>query len=186
LEIEKNVTLNGTARQIWQLLLDPQVMGACVPGMKSIEIISPVEYLAKMEVKISFLTAKFKIKTKIAEQDAPSFLQSEGNGEDSSIASSFKQTTRIWLTQRNFVEGEPVVESEPAQCDLRMLVDVTMLGRIGSFGLNAMKTKADLMWDEFIAKLRLQNLPIIATVEQIVEVVEPTVELILENKNAEL
>jgi uncharacterized protein len=186
LEIEKNVTLNGTARQIWQLLLDPQVMGACVPGMKSIDVISPVEYLAKMEVKISFLTAKFKIKTKIAEQDAPTFLQSEGTGEDSSIASSFKQTTRIWLTQRNFVEGEPTLGNEPAQCDLRMQVDVTMLGRIGSFGLNAMKTKADLMWDEFIAKLRLQNLPTISAVEPIVEVVEPTAEPISENKNAEL
>jgi uncharacterized protein len=169
LEIEKNVTLNGTAPQIWQLLLDPEVMGACVPGMKSIEVISPVEYLAKMEVKISFLTAKFKIKTKIALQEAPIFLQSEGTGEDSSIASSFKQTTRIWLTQKSVVEGEP------AQCDLRMLVDVTMLGRIGSFGLSAMKTKADLMWDEFIAKLRLQNLPI-----------NEPVDTALENKNAEL
>jgi uncharacterized protein len=150
-EIEKNVTLPGTAQQLWQLLLDPQVMGQCVPGMKSIEVISPTEYLAKMEVKISFLTAKFKIKTVIVEQDQPRFLKSQGSGEDSSIASSFKQTTCIWL---NDVSSEP---SSP-QCNLRMVVDVTMLGRIGSFGLSAMKTKADLMWDEFILKLRGQVL----------------------------
>jgi uncharacterized protein len=150
-EIEKNVTLNGTAQQLWQLLLDPQVMGQCVPGMKSIEVFSPTEYLAKMEVKISFLTAKFKIKTVIVEQDQPRFLKSQGSGEDSSIASSFKQTTCIWL---NDVSSEL---SSP-QCNLRMVVDVTMLGRIGSFGLSAMKTKADLMWDEFILKLRGQVL----------------------------
>jgi uncharacterized protein len=150
-EIEKNVTLPGTAQQLWQLLLDPQVMGQCVPGMKSIEVISPTEYLAKMEVKISFLTAKFKIKTVIIEQDQPRFLKSQGSGEDSSIASSFKQTTCIWL---NDVSSE----SSSLQCNLRMVVDVTMLGRIGSFGLSAMKTKADLMWDEFILKLRGQVL----------------------------
>jgi uncharacterized protein len=150
-EIEKNVTLAGTAQQLWQLLLDPQVMGQCVPGMKSIEVISPTEYMAKMEVKISFLTAKFKIKTVIVEQDQPRFLKSQGSGEDSSIASSFKQTTCIWL---NDVSSE----SSSPQCNLRMVVDVTMLGRIGSFGLSAMKTKADLMWDEFILKLRGQVL----------------------------
>jgi uncharacterized protein len=150
-EIEKNVTLTGTAQQLWQLLLDPQVMGQCVPGMKSIEVISPTEYLAKMEVKISFLTAKFKIKTVIIEQDQPRFLKSQGSGEDSSIASSFKQTTCIWL---NDVSNE----SSSPRCTLRMVVDVTMLGRIGSFGLSAMKTKADLMWDEFILKLRGQVL----------------------------
>jgi uncharacterized protein len=153
LEIEKNSILSGTPGQLWQLLLDPQVMGACVPGMKSIEVITSTEYMAKMEVKISFLTAKFKIKTVIAEQDRPRFLKSQGTGEDSSIASSFKQTTCIWLSPID-------VEANSPQCALRMLVDVTMLGRIGSFGLSAMKTKADLMWDEFILKLRAQTLPV--------------------------
>jgi uncharacterized protein len=150
MEIEKTVTLPGSPAQLWRLLLDPLVMGVCVPGMKSIEVVSELEYLASMEVKVSFLTAKFKIKTQITAQEMPSFLQSQGTGEDSSIASSFKQMTRIWLTDG--VEG---------YSNMRMLVDVTMLGRIGSFGLSAMKTKADLMWDEFIAKLRLQPLPLL-------------------------
>jgi uncharacterized protein len=165
-EIEKNVTLPGTAQQLWQLLLDPQVMGQCVPGMKSIEVISPTEYLAKMEVKISFLTAKFKIKTVIIEQDQPRFLKSQGSGEDSSIASSFKQTTCIWL---NDVSNE----SSSPQCNLRMVVDVTMLGRIGSFGLSAMKTKADLMWDEFILKSRGQALPVLTANEQVIQLPTP-------------
>jgi uncharacterized protein len=155
-EIEKYATLNGTPNQLWQLLLNPEVMGKCVPGMKSIEVVSSIEYLAKMEVKISFLTAKFKIKTTISEQDEPHYLHSIGTGEDSSIASSFKQSTRIWLTRR-MADANQVQE-----CDLRMLVDVTILGRIGSFGLNAMKTKADLMWGDFIGKLKMQTLPPVA------------------------
>jgi uncharacterized protein len=169
LEIEKNVTLFGTPQQLWLLLLNPQVMGVCVPGMKSIEVISPTEYLAKMEVKISFLTAKFKIKTVIAEQDEPKYLKSQGTGEDSSIASSFKQTTCIWLS-------DVTVDSHRPQCAMRMLVDVTMLGRIGSFGLSAMKTKADLMWDEFILKLRAQELPSMI-VPDVVHVAPPSAEL---------
>jgi uncharacterized protein len=158
LEIEKNVTLPGTPQQLWLLLLNPQVMGECVPGMKSIEVISPIEYLAKMEVKISFLTAKFKIKTVISEQEEPKYLKSQGTGEDSSIASSFKQTTCIWIS-------DTTRDSQNPQCALRMLVDVTMLGRIGSFGLSAMKTKADLMWEEFILKLRAQPLPVMVLPE---------------------
>ena len=70
MDIEKSVSLNASAEKIWALLLDPQVMGACVPGMKSIEVISDTEYLAEMHVKFSFLSAKFKLRTEVVEQEA--------------------------------------------------------------------------------------------------------------------
>ena len=34
-----------------------------------------------------------------------------------------------------------------------MRVDVDVLGRIGSFGLSAMRTKADRLWEEFVSNL---------------------------------
>ena len=78
MDIEKSLTLSAPAEQIWTLLLDPQVMGACVPGMKSIEVISGTEYLAEMHVKFSFLSAKFKLRTEVVAQDRPRYLRSQG------------------------------------------------------------------------------------------------------------
>jgi hypothetical protein len=54
------------------------------------------------------------------------------------VASSLKQTSEMWLAER-----------EGGGTELRMKVKVDVLGRMGTFGLGVMKTKADRMWDEF-------------------------------------
>ena len=152
MEIEKILTIAAPSAQVWQLLLDPTIMASCVPGMQSIDVISDTEYHAVMAVKISFLSAKFKLKTRIVEQRAPSYLRAEGTGEDASVASSLKQQTELFLA-----------DMPNGQTELRMKVKVDVLGRLGSFGLSVMKTKADRMWEEFgrnlVAKLEAGSTP---------------------------
>ena len=100
MEIEKTLGVPAPAARVWQLLLDPQAMSACVPGMQSIEVVSPTEYKALMAVKIAFVSAKFKLKTTIVEQRAPHYLRAEGTGEDASVASSLKQQSEMFLTEQ--------------------------------------------------------------------------------------
>ena len=47
--IEKTLTVSAPRERAWALLLDPQVMGGAVPGMKSIEVISPTDYVAERQ-----------------------------------------------------------------------------------------------------------------------------------------
>jgi len=152
-EIEKTMTGAAPAAQVWQMLLDPNVMGSCVPGMKSIEVVSDVEYIAQIHVKISFISAKFKLRTTIVEQRAPHYLRCEGTGEDTSVASSLKQQSELFLA-----------ELPDGRTELRMKVKVDVLGRLGTFGLSVMKTKADRMWEEFGQNLvaRLEGGPPVA------------------------
>ncbi|MGJ7508994.1 CoxG family protein [Variovorax sp. GT1P44] len=138
MEIEKTLTVAAPPQRVWAMLLDPQVMGGCVPGMQSIEVVSDVEYVALMHVKIAFVSARFKLRTTIVEQRAPSYLRAEGTGEDASVASSLKQQSEIFLA--------PTAEGGT---ELRIKVKVDVLGRLGTFGLSVMKTKADRMWEEF-------------------------------------
>ena len=138
MEIEKTLLLDAPPARVWALLLDPNAMGACVPGMESIEVVSDDEYVAVMKVKIAFISARFKLKTRIVERDEPRYLRAEGTGEDASVASSLKQNSEMWLQER-----------EGGGTELRMKVKVDVLGRMGTFGLGVMKTKADRMWDEF-------------------------------------
>ena len=138
MEIEKVMRVAAPAARVWDMLLDPQVMGGCVPGMKSIEVLSELEYVALIHVKISFISARFKLRTTIVEQRAPHYLRCEGTGEDAAVASSLRQQSEIFLA-----------ELPDGQTELRMKVRVDVLGRLGSFGLSVMKTKADRMWDEF-------------------------------------
>jgi carbon monoxide dehydrogenase subunit G len=143
MEIEKTLTVAAPCAQVWAMLLDPQVMGGAVPGMQSIEVISPTEYVAVMHQKISFISAKFRLRTHIVEQRAPEYLRAEGTGEDASVASSLKQQTEVFLTP-----------TSDGGTELRIKVQVDVLGRLGTFGLSVMKTKADRLWDEFGANLK--------------------------------
>lgn len=143
MEIEKRLTVAAAPAQVWALLLDPQVMAGAVPGMKSIEVISPTEYVAVMHQKISFISAKFKLRTRITEQRAPEYLCAEGTGEDASVASSLKQRSEVFLM--------PTADGGTELC---IKVSVDLLGRLGTFGLSVMKTKADRLWEEFGANLK--------------------------------
>lgn len=138
MEIEKVLQVDAPVQTVWEHLLDPRIMGQCVPGMQSIDVISDVEYLAVMAVKVSFISAKFRLRTVIVEQQPPHYLRCEGTGEDASVASSLKQQSELFLK-----------ELGPDCTEVRIKVSVDVLGRLGSFGLGMMKTKADRMWDEF-------------------------------------
>ncbi|NIF85865.1 4-hydroxybenzoyl-CoA reductase [Comamonas sp. Tr-654] len=142
MEIEKTLTVSAPPQQVWDLLLNPRIMAGAVPGMKSIEVISPTEYVAEMHQKISFISAKFKLKTRIVEQKAPEYMRVEGTGEDASVASSLKQTSEVFLTP-----------ATNGGTELRIKVNVDVLGRLGAFGLSVMKTKADRLWEEFGSNL---------------------------------
>jgi carbon monoxide dehydrogenase subunit G len=145
MDVEKTLTIAVRAQPVWESLLDPKVMGSCIPGMQSIEVLSDTEYLASIHVKLAFISAKFKMRTTITEMRAPAYLRSESTGEDTSVASTLKSTTEVFVT-----------ELGDGQTELRIKVKVDLLGRLGTFGMNAMKTKADRMWDEFARNLAAQ------------------------------
>jgi carbon monoxide dehydrogenase subunit G len=137
-EIEKTLTVAAPRARVWELLLDPKIMAGCVPGTQSVEVISDVEYVADVKVKISFIAARFKIRTKIVQSRPPEYLRMEGTGEDSSVASAMKQSSELFLTDLG-----------NDQTEIRIKATADVMGRLGSFGLSVMKTKADRMWDEF-------------------------------------
>ena len=145
MEIDKSLSLDASASRVWTLLLDPQAMGACVPGMESIEVLSPDEYKAVMKVKIAFVSARFTLRTRIVERREARYLKAQGMGEDAAVASSLKYTTEIFLADR-----------PDGGTDLQMKVHVDLLGRMGNFGFSVMKTKADRLWDEFGVQLAVQ------------------------------
>jgi carbon monoxide dehydrogenase subunit G len=138
MEVDKRIRLSASPAQIWQALLDPVLMPACVPGLESLEVVSPTEYLATVRVKVSFVTAAFRIRTSIVEQVEPRYLRSTGQGEDNALASSLRHDTEVMLEAQ--ADGGT---------ELRIRSTVDVLGKVGNLGLSAMKTKADRMWDAF-------------------------------------
>jgi carbon monoxide dehydrogenase subunit G len=137
-EFEKVTTVPGRAERVWRMLLDPQVMKACVPGMQTIDVLSEREYLVSIQIKVSFITARFKVRTTVVDMREPEYLRSDGAGEDATLTSSLQVASEVFLKQL----ADDTVE-------LRMRLKVQLFGRFGDFGMNIVKTKADRMWEEF-------------------------------------
>jgi uncharacterized protein len=137
-EIEKTMVVAASIDRLWPVLLDPKIMAGCVPGVQSVELVSDSEYLTDIKVKISFVSAHFKMRTTILETRPPHYLRCEGTGEDSSLASAVKQISEMFLT-----------EHPAGGTQLRVKAKTEVFGRLGSFGLGVMRIKADRMWEEF-------------------------------------
>lgn len=142
MEFEFSHVFDVPPEQLWSVLLDPDEMAKCVPGMKSVEVLSDTEYRARIQIKIAFISAKFDIRTVITETRVPEYLRCETSGEDSSVGSSVKSVSEMVLTPQ-----------DGGGTQLRITSSATVLGRLGTLGLNPMRTKAARMWEQFCENL---------------------------------
>lgn len=142
MEIELTHVFDATPEQLWEILLDPVVMAGCVPGTQNVEVLSPVEYAVQLKVKIAFIKARFNISVRVTESDPPRLLRCQTAGEDKSVASSVKSENEMVLTP---LDG--------GGTELRAKSVATVFGRLGTLGLNPMRTKAERMWAEFCTNI---------------------------------
>lgn len=138
MNVEKKLVIHAAKDKLWPILLDPKEMAPCVPGIQSVDVISDTEYLSVMKVSFAFISATFTVRTHIVEARPPVYLRAEGAGEDSKIASSMK-----------FVAEMNLIDLDDGSTELVVNGKADVFGRLGTFGLTAMKTKIDRLWDEF-------------------------------------
>jgi carbon monoxide dehydrogenase subunit G len=142
MELEFRHRFDAAPETLWAVLLDPDRVGACVPGMQAVTVISDMEYRARIRVKIAFISAHFDIRTVITQAEPPAFLRAEASGEDGKIGSSVKAQVEMRLSPQGGGGTELCVH---ARADV--------LGRLGTLGLNPMRTKAEGMWSQFCEAL---------------------------------
>ena len=143
MEIDKTLELNKPIDQAWAALMDPQLMGACVPGVERVEVLDADHFRVTVAVKVSYIKARFTVNLAVTERRAPHTLRSEGTGDEDSLTSHIRQTTQLEL--------EPFGDE---QTRLRMKASVDVFGRLGTFGHGIIRSKADQLWKEFAGNLK--------------------------------
>jgi carbon monoxide dehydrogenase subunit G len=138
MEFEQTTVVPAPIARVWQVLLDPAAMSACVPGVETVDVLDATHFVVTIHVKVAFVSARFKVNVTITESQPPTYLRLVGAGDEAGMASSLRQTCELFLTDR----GDGTTE-------VRGLMHVEVLGRLGTFGSTVMRTKADRMWGEF-------------------------------------
>lgn len=140
--IEGKFTVKAPIQKLWNMLLEPETLGACLPGAEKIEKIDEKTYDAIVKQKVGPIKVKLSFRNVLTKVEAPTHLELEGEGEDMTKLGHMKQKTTLDL--RDLGSGEVEVSYKS---------DVAIVGKLAMFGDRIMKSKAKDVEKEFTKNL---------------------------------
>jgi carbon monoxide dehydrogenase subunit G len=135
--IEGKFTLDAPIQQVWDFLLDPETLITCIPGAEKMEAVDDTTYESVVKQKVGPISVTFRFTTNLVEMDPPRYLKATGTGEEVHKAGTFSQRTTVNLTE----VSENSVEVSYSS-------NVSLVGRLSTFGDRIMRAKAKEMGEE--------------------------------------
>lgn len=140
--IEGKFTVKAPIQKLWDFLLDPSVLLACIPGAEKIERVDEKTYDAVVKQKVGPISVKFKFRNILTKVEPPKHVEFEGEGEDAMKAGHFIQKTAVDLT-----------ETAGGVVEISYKTDVAISGRLAMFGDRIMRAKAKSMQEDLTRNL---------------------------------
>lgn len=141
--LEGKLRLKAPIHKLWDTLLEPETLQACIPGAEKIERLDERTYDCLIKQKVGPISVRFKFKNILTKIEAPNHIEMQGEGEDIGKAGRFSQKTSIDLKECN--EGE---------VEISYKCDASIVGKLAMFGDRIMRAKAKSVESEFTAALR--------------------------------
>ncbi len=143
MKIEGVFTIAASRPVVWRHITDPEIMGRCIPGCKSIAVTGEDSYQANIEVKLGPIKAKFNVEVEVTEEVEPDHILSHTRGEEGSRASVISADNILKLS-----------DGESGGTDVFYSSDVMVSGRLGKYGHGIMKKVAGNLSEKFADKFR--------------------------------
>ena len=143
MKIDASFIVHASRDRVWAAITDPSRVAPCIPGCESIEIIDPGRYRARVAVSVGPIKAAFNLEVNVTEETPPSFAASTTRGEEGTRASV--------LTAHNELH---LAALEDGMTEVRYVSDISIVGRLGRFGLGVMKKRATALGDAFAEAFR--------------------------------
>jgi carbon monoxide dehydrogenase subunit G len=141
--IEDHFSIAASRERVWQAIRSPDIVASCVPGCHDVEVISPTCYRAKIRVQLGPIKAEFCIDIDVVSEIELEEVRSRSRGEEGGRASSLSSENLLRLS---------AIDAETTE--LHYSSDVSLVGRLGKFGLGIMKKKAESLGHDFARAFR--------------------------------
>lgn len=141
--LEGKFSIKASIQELWDTMLKPETLRACIPGAEKIEQLDEKTYDCVVKQKVGPISVHFKFKTILAKVDPPTHAELEGEGEDIGKAGRFVQRTNIDLKK---IEGGEV--------EISYRCDANIVGKLAMFGDRILRAKAKKLEKEFTENLR--------------------------------
>ncbi len=142
---QDTVAIEAPATKVWEFLLDPRCIAACMPGVENVTQIDDRTFDAQIVMAVGPMTGKFTFRAHILESNPPTELTAHVDGVDS--------VTKSALTVAMAMTLEPRAATTTALA-YRATVDVK--GRLAILGEMVLRATAALMVQECTRRLQAQ------------------------------
>jgi hypothetical protein len=139
------VVLCAPAAVVWDRLLDPHTLAACIPGAEEVTQLDARTFSAAIQASVGPISGKFAFRAQIVDCQPPSQLTARVEGVDSVTRSTVHSDTVLTL--------EPL---GPAETALRYQATVQIHGRLAILGEMVLRTTAALLLAECARRLQEQ------------------------------
>jgi carbon monoxide dehydrogenase subunit G len=87
MELAGEYTFALPRERVWELMLDPATLKACLPGCERLDVVGPDEYAATMKIGIAMIKGTFTGKVKISDKVEPDHytMSIEGAGPQGQV-----------------------------------------------------------------------------------------------------
>ncbi len=133
MEFSGTVEIPASRAKVFAFVTDPDKVGACGPGVESIEVVDPTHFKAKAKVGVGFITARFVVDLEIAEQQPPDMAVIKAHGQ--APGSAVDAVGRMTLA-----DG-----AEPNTTTMQWSADVNLSGMLASVGARMVEGTANKM-----------------------------------------
>ena len=141
--LEEKFLVKAPVQKVWDFLMNPAELCACIPGCEKVEPIDERSYASVVKVKVGPLSATFEFNTEITEMSPPFHLKSVGSGADIRKLGNFRQETVVDFR-----------EISPGETEIYYRSEVQVVGKLATFGEKVMRAKAKQLGQEFVNAVR--------------------------------
>lgn len=140
MEFSGTFEVEAPIERVWDTLLDPRELTACIPDLQLLEIHDPTHYRAVVKVGISFMKGKFDFDIRVVEQKKPTRAQLRAHGSGRGSAVDVDSTIVLIKTARG--------------TEMRWAAQARLVGKLASVGSRVVQRTADKRVNEFFGCLR--------------------------------
>jgi carbon monoxide dehydrogenase subunit G len=142
------IRVQAPIQRVWEMLLEPETLQACLPGIEKIERPDERNYTIVIAQKVGPMTVRFQIEATLTRVEAPLHLEIAGQRADTVKAGEVIHKARIDLRE---IAGNAV--------EISYAVDANIAGTLAIFGDRIIRAKAKKVEAGFVKALqqRLDN-----------------------------
>ena len=143
MKIEGKFTMKAPIQQTWDFLLAPGTLVSCIPGAEKMEAVDEKTWEGIVKQKVGPITVKLNFTQSLTELDPPTHVKAVGLGSAVGGAGTFTQETIV-----------DIKEIAGGEVEIAYSSNVSLVGRLATFGERIMRAKVNKIGGQFIQNLQ--------------------------------